>query len=183
MYLKKIITSMLLAMVLLMSICLPAMATNTGKTTTNTGTVTTNTGTVISVPVITGEEKVKTVTELGDSIITAYFFRSGDTTQCQLYLNWTGDLNIEGFRYKSIFVQNTNWLNRITYAEFGDGYNYSYAWPEEGGGTTGSVFIGTVYVPTDQTQVYITQSDLQVYVYEAGSWLSGYLGTGNVYIN
>lgn len=183
MHLKKIIESILLSIVVILTLCMPAMASNTG-------------GTVISSPqkvsshIITindqkaMESNANSVKPLSANDLTgsAGVVRVGDTTTCQVYLNWTGDMPIEGLRFKSLTVQSTSLLFKTTYGTFGDGSTYTYLFPDAAM-TSGSIYVGDVQIPTDVSQVYITCSDLQVFDMASASWLAPMVISGTVTIN
>ncbi|MHB8073185.1 hypothetical protein [Desulfosporosinus fructosivorans] len=194
MYIKKIITSMLISMVLLMSLCIPAMANETGK--------------VISVPIITidkntdqktidkiidqkaidrmkADEKTDLMADvkpLGTTLGGAWVIRDGNTSDCEVYLNWAGTLNIQGSRFKLLKIQSENYIGRITFGKFGDGSSYYYAFPSSGS-YIGNAYVGDVEIPTSETEIYLTCSDLQFYTSQSASWLSSASINGYVEIN
>ena len=196
MYIKKIITSMLISMVLLMSLCIPTMANETGK--------------VISVPIITIDkntdqktidkiidqkaiDKMKAdkntdqkadgpVNTLGTSVGSAWVIRDGNTTDCEVYITWMGTLNIQGSRFKLLKIQSENYIGRITFGQFGDGSSYYYAFPPSGS-YIGNAYVGDVNIPTSETEIYLTCSDLQFYTSQSASWLSSASINGYININ
>lgn len=184
---RKILSSIFLAMVMIVTFCIQAMATEIENET------------YIEVPIVTVNENLN-VAEIGKilldsaktstndittastpTIIYATITRSGNTDTCHVYLTWSGTDLYYAWRFKSLTIEDTSFLFPKTYATFGDGKTYSTYYT--GVSSVGTVFIGYATIPTHVNKVKVSVKDLQGYNLTSGGWLSALTFTGTVTIN
>lgn len=171
---KKIISGILMSMVLLLSLCVPALATNS-----------TPTPTTVSIPITIDKDTAagKTVVKsnispmAGYTYSDAYIVRSGNTVGCNVYLAWSGSIPTNEWYFNSMTLQSTSILFPTTYKTFGSRYLPCT------GATSGSVFVGYAEIPTDVTKVNVSITNLQEYNMTTASWLSAAWATTAVTLN
>lgn len=117
----------------------------------------------------------------GATVLSASVIRSGSSSSCELYLNWTGDEMYSAFRFRQITVKSTSFLFPETYGTFGNGS--SYTTKNVVASPIGSVKIGNVSIDSDVDRVSVSSSGLQGYNMITGSWLSALEFSGTVRIN
>lgn len=166
MYKKKLLTSIILSIVLLMSICIPAMANNAVNTNhLAKATSTQNTNQQAGKFIInnaSNKNSKDNITPNDVGAMSYFVIRNGNTTDCQVYINWTASAPVDAWRLKQLTVDNGSLLWPTVYGTIGNGSTYTDFFPNIAS-TTGSLYLGDVLVPTDVSEVRITVSDLQVY--------------------
>lgn len=110
------------------------------------------------------------------TVITSGIVRIGTGEVCQIYLNWKGSDPINIWRFSSMRVESNSLLFPDTYAVLGNVFKNVV------GASTGSVYVGTVSVPTSQDSVRISVSGLQGYYMKSG-WRSAVVKNGTAVIN
>lgn len=108
--------------------------------------------------------------------------RNGNTSDVQVYLNWSGDFAISSFRFKKLTAKSTNALSSKTYGTDGNGRSYS-TYDLTVSSKVASRYITTISIPTNVKRVKITVSGLQVHEMIKSSWISGLVTSKNITIN
>jgi hypothetical protein len=91
--------------------------------------------------------------------------RNGNTTNCELWFNFTGGIICSNLQYNQIKVQNRSLLNRKTYKTFGASIKKFNA------GMTKSVYIGAVSIPISEKSAHIDATDVLLNSL-SGGWIS-----------
>lgn len=144
-----------------------------------------NTSTVgsyeIEAPISSSDDVITYATELLTGEVSVSLIRDGNSSDVQVYMNWSGDFMISGFRFKKLTAKSTSALSSTTYGTVGTGSSYKTY--NVVSSTVASRYITTITVPTSVKKAKITISDLQVYEMVNGSWISGLLASKNITIN
>lgn len=111
----------------------------------------------------------------GFTVVSGYIIRMSGTT-CQLYIAWSGTDSINIWRANNIRVTNLSWLNPYTYFNVNNFYQGTTA------AATGTCYVGTMSIPTNETKAEVSASNLQAY-YLAFGWRSALINNGTVVIN
>ncbi|MGM0157512.1 hypothetical protein IGI47_001824 [Enterococcus sp. AZ191] len=111
----------------------------------------------------------------GPTIIGANIIRMSGTT-CQLYLAWSGTESISSWRANNIKATNLNLIGPATYLNINNYFRNTTA------SLVGTTYVGTMSIPTRETRVRVSVSNLQAY-YLIYGWRSGIINNGIVIIN
>lgn len=104
--------------------------------------------------------------------IKYYASREDDSDQVEIWLNYSGTVNSDGFRFKKLTVANRSSLVGVTYGTVGNGKTFTtYYVPT---GMTYTHLVTTVTVPTNIDAVKITIADLQIACKNHSDWHSTY---------
>lgn len=136
----------------------------------------------IEVPISSSDDSIPyATTELATGEVSVSLIRDGNSTDVQVYLNWSGDFSINSFRFKKLTVASSNLLSSKTYGTVGTGKSYKTY--NVTASTVASRYITKFTIPTDVEKAKVTVSNLQVYELVNGSWISGLLASKNITIN
>lgn len=103
------------------------------------------------------------------AVVTIGLVRDGDTNTVQVFLNYFSNTLSNGVRFKYISCKSLSSLDSTSYGHFGNGRKYR----TENFDTftyTHCVYLGNISVPSDVKYVYVSTSDLQIYI--NGNWTS-----------
>lgn len=95
--------------------------------------------------------------------------RDGNTTTCELYIYWVGNILISGWSFDKISIVDKN-----------SPYEYSYvsgSWLNCEAKTNGSRYVSDVWIPTDVSQVRVKAENLSGYCPTTDSMTSTFKNT------
>ena len=121
-------------------------------------------------------ENVKKSRKTYATVLYVMLSRSGNTNTVWTYMGWSGNIRVSNIRFNSLSVKSTSAINPKTYKTFGKQTRTATS------NYVGSVLIGTASIPKNVKRVKVTDSKLQIYSADHGSWVSGVSG-GTVNIN
>lgn len=113
--------------------------------------------------------------------LSAVVIRSGNTSSCELYIKWSGDVSYNAFRYKQLKVSSVGTLASTTFGTFGNGTSYTTR--AVNSSPVGSVRIGKLTIRTGVNSVRVTSTDFQAYRPSTSSWVSSIPLSGVTNIN
>lgn len=111
----------------------------------------------------------------GTTVLSAYIIRMSGTT-CQLYLAWSGSDAINTWKVNNIKTTNLSLFSPVTYSNINNYYRTVTA------ASTGTAYVDTFSVPTNETQARVSASGVAAY-YLIYGWNSALIKNGNVVIN
>lgn len=181
MFIKKIISSILISVALLMALSIPAIAADSGKTTVSAPVITIDENTAMGKTIDnSSKNSTSNIAPSASASYTysdAYIIRHSNTTTCDVYLAWSGTILTNDWYFNSMTIKSTSWLFPTTYKTFGSSYHPCDA------GTSGAVLIGQATIPTNVSQVSVAIDNLQEYNMTNAYWLSVAWVTTAVNIN
>lgn len=111
----------------------------------------------------------------GTTVLSAYIIRMSGTT-CQLCLAWSGSDAINTWKANNIKTTNLSLFSPVTYSNINNYYRTVTA------ASTGTAYVDTFSVPTNETQARVSASGVAAY-YLLYGWNSALIKDGNVVIN
>ena len=128
---------------------------------------------------IVEEQRQEVEQDMSASAISASWYglvRNGNTTNCELWFNFSGGIICSNLQYSQIKVQNRSILNRKTYKTFAADIKKFNA------GMIKSVYIGAVSIPTSEKSAHIDATNVLLYSL-SGGWISVWGSDSNPVIN
>lgn len=110
------------------------------------------------------------------TVLYVMLSRNGNTNTVFTYMGWSGNIRVSNIRFNSLSLKNTSAINPKTYKTFGKQTRTATS------EVLGSILIGTASIPKNVNRIKVTDSSLQIYSADHGSWISGVSG-GTVNIN
>ncbi len=109
--------------------------------------------------------------------------RDGNTTTCEIYLNWAGTYVISHFRFRSLVFYDAGLLVDKYLGEFTATGLYEYRFTDKSS-PVGSVKFGELNnVPLDSVALRVQTNILDAYFPNNGGWISARLGSKLVHFN
>lgn len=169
----KKITSALLAILMCLILCYPALAVETSE----------NGSAEIEIQIFNSLEEYEVyLSSLYSDIspqseikrtdfIPVIVRKNGENDEtCQFYTSFAGDIYVSAIRFKKVTVKSTSILFAETYETFGDGSKYTSFYFTAT--TIGSVLVGEMEIPTDVDRVKVKSSSFGAYILDLGDWFS-----------